>query len=78
MNSSENLGLVVQRREHGRFRDHRDQRCLHRCRRCTPERMAVHAAFAEELAWLQDSDNGFLALLGHDDDLHPAFLDKET
>ena len=40
--------------------------------------MAVHAAFAEELAWLQDSDNGFLALLGHDDDLHPAFLDKET
>lgn len=39
--------------------------------------MAVHAAFAKELSRLQDSDHGFLALLGYDDDLHPPFLDIE-
>jgi hypothetical protein len=77
MNSSENLGLVVQRREHGRFRDRRDEAGFHRCRRRNPQQMAVHAAFAKELARLQDSDHGFLPLLGYDDDLHPPFLDIE-
>jgi hypothetical protein len=31
--------------------------------------MPVHAAFAEELARLQDSDDGFLALLGQNSEL---------
>ena len=36
--------------------------------------MTVHASFAEELAWLQNRDDGFLALLGEDGQLHPSFL----
>jgi hypothetical protein len=36
--------------------------------------MAVQAAFTEELAWSQDRDDCFLALLGLDGELDPAFL----
>jgi hypothetical protein len=39
--------------------------------------MAVHAAFAKELAGLQNADHGFLALLGYDNNLDPAFLNIE-
>ena len=39
--------------------------------------MAVHEAFAKELAGLQNADHGFLALFGYDNDLDPAFLDIE-
>jgi hypothetical protein len=39
--------------------------------------MTVHAAFAEELAGLQNADHGFLALLGYDNNLDPAFLNIE-
>src|SRR5258705_1940634 len=54
-----------------------DQALLHRCRPCDTQRMAVHAAFAKELAGLQNADHGFLALLGYDNNLDPAFLDIE-
>jgi hypothetical protein len=36
--------------------------------------MAVHAAFTEELAGPKDRDDRFLALLGQDGELDPAFL----
>src|SRR6476620_5746413 len=36
--------------------------------------MAVHAAFTEELAGPKDRDDRFLALLGLDGELDPAFL----
>ena len=39
--------------------------------------MAVHAAFAKELAGLQNADHGFLALLGYNNNLDPAFLNIE-
>jgi hypothetical protein len=39
--------------------------------------MTVHAAFAKELARLQNTDNSFLALLRYDDNLHSALLDVE-
>src|SRR4029450_11458625 len=39
--------------------------------------MSVHAAFAKELAGLQNADHGILALLGHDNNLDPTFLDIE-
>jgi hypothetical protein len=39
--------------------------------------MAVHAAFAEELAGLQNPDYRLLASFGLDGELDPAFLDVE-
>ena len=39
--------------------------------------MAVHAAFAKELARLQNADHGFLALLGYRDNLDSTFLNIE-
>ena len=57
------LRLIVKRREHGRLRYRGDQALLHRCRRRDTQRMAVHAAFAKELAGLQNADHCFLALL---------------
>jgi hypothetical protein len=39
--------------------------------------MAVHAAFAKKLARRQYADHGFLALLGYDNNLDPAFLNIE-
>jgi hypothetical protein len=36
--------------------------------------VAVHAALAEELPGLQNRNDGFLALLGKDRQLDPAFL----
>ena len=35
------------------------------------------AAFAKELAGLQNADHGFLALLGYDNNLDPTFLNIE-
>jgi hypothetical protein len=39
--------------------------------------MAVKATFAEELTWLQNRNHGFLALLGQNSELDPAFLNVE-
>jgi hypothetical protein len=39
--------------------------------------VAVHAAFAEELARLQNRDHGFLALFGQDSELDLTFLNVE-
>ena len=40
--------------------------------------MAIEASFAEELSGLHDSDHGFLALLGDDENLDPSLLDIEN
>src|ERR1700726_5174259 len=60
--------------DHRGFRDCRDQAIVHRRRGRDAKRMTIHAAFAEELAGLYNCDNGFLALLGHDSELDPTFL----
>src|ERR1700692_3414926 len=57
-----------------RFRYSRYQAILHRRRGCDAKCMAIHAAFAEELAGLQNRDHGFLAMLGHDSELDLTFL----
>ena len=40
--------------------------------------MAIEASFAEELSGLHDSDHGFLALLGDNENLDPSLLDIEN
>jgi hypothetical protein len=40
--------------------------------------VTIHAAFAKELAWLQNPDHGFLALLGQDSKLDLAFLNVKN
>src|SRR5271154_5575713 len=40
--------------------------------------MAIQASLAEELSGLHDSDHGFLALLGYNEDLDPSLLDIEN
>src|SRR5258708_30796324 len=60
--------------DHRCFLDCRDQAIFHRRRGSDAKRMTIHAAFAEELAALWNCDNGFLALLGHDSELDPTFL----
>jgi hypothetical protein len=40
--------------------------------------MAIQASFAEELSGFQDSDHGFLALLGHNANLYLSLLDIEN
>jgi hypothetical protein len=40
--------------------------------------MAIQAPFAEELSGLQNSDDRFLALVGYDSELDPAFLDVKN
>ena len=72
------LRFAVKRRKHGRFRDRRNQAFFHRRRRRDAQRVTVHAAFAKELAGLQNPDDRFLALLGYDDNLDPAFLNIEN
>jgi hypothetical protein len=36
--------------------------------------MAIEASFAKELSRLQDSDHGFLALFGNNENLDPSLL----
>src|SRR5580704_1204807 len=60
--------------DHRGFRDCRDQAIFNRRRGCDAKRMTIHAAYTEELAGLQNRDHGFLALLGHDGELDPTFL----
>ena len=36
--------------------------------------MAIEASFAKELSRFQDSDHGFLALFGDNEDLDPSLL----
>jgi hypothetical protein len=40
--------------------------------------LAIQASFPEEVAGLEDGDDGLLALLGHDGELHSAILDVEN
>jgi hypothetical protein len=40
--------------------------------------LAIETAFAKELTGLQNCDDRFLALIGYDDDLDPAFLDVKN
>jgi hypothetical protein len=40
--------------------------------------LAIQASFPEEVAGLEDGDDGLLALLGHDGELHSAILDVKT
>ena len=51
-----------------------DQTLFQRRRRRDAERMPIETTLAEELSRFQNADHGFLALVGDDDDLHPAFL----
>jgi hypothetical protein len=39
--------------------------------------MAIEASFAKELSRFQDSDHGFLALLGYHENLDPSLLNIE-
>ena len=69
--------LLVERRQHGCLRYRGDQALFHRGRRRDAQRMAVHAAFAKELACSQNADYRFLALFRYDNNLDPALLNIE-
>ena len=50
---------------------------IDRSRRGDAQRMAIQTPFAEKLAWSQDRNHRFLALLGDDSELDLALLDVE-
>ena len=68
------LRLVVKGSDHRRFRNHGVQAIFHRRRSRDALRMTIHATFAKKLAGLQNRDDRFLALLGHDGQLDLSLL----
>src|SRR5690348_13395991 len=63
---------------HRIFGDRRDQALFHRHRCRDPQGMAVEASFTKELSGFQDSDHGFLALLGDNENLDRSLLNIEN
>src|ERR1700730_4713020 len=51
---------------------------IDRPRCCDAERMAIQTSFAEKVTWSQDCNHRFLALLGNDGELDPAFVDVKN
>jgi hypothetical protein len=70
-------GLVMEDSNHFGLAHPHDLAIDHCPGRRQPQRLANQAAFAEELIRTEDGDDGFLALLGLDHELDPAFMDVE-
>ena len=77
MNISEKAGSLMDHADDRRFLQPHDDGFRHRRGRRHAQRLPGEASFAEEFVRSENCDDGFLALLGNDGDLHLAFLDVE-
>ena len=80
MMGDEHLGerrLLMDHADNRRFLQSHDDGVRHRCDRRYAPRLPGQTSFTEEVVRTKKCDDGFLALLRNDSDLHLAVLEEE-